>query len=182
MKNEHIVKIKSIEQITHDVLQMATNRPDNYDFKSGQATDVSINAKDWCDEKQPFTFTSLPDDDYLQFTIITYPDHGGVTNELLELKPGDELILHSVFGATHYTKPSVFIAGGAGVTQFISILRNLQSKDKIGQNKLIFANKTKSGIINQQFYVCGPPPMMDSVLENLNKLGVKEGVITTEEF
>ncbi|MFA6472851.1 MAG: flavodoxin reductase, partial [Candidatus Latescibacterota bacterium] len=41
----------------------------------------------------------------------------------------------------------LFIAGGAGVTPFIAILRYLQSKNKIGGNKLIFANKTEDDII-----------------------------------
>jgi ferredoxin-NADP reductase len=73
--------------------------------------------------------------------------HKGVTNQLLKLKKNDELILHDVFGAIRYMGEGIFIAGGAGVTPFISIFRFLQSKNKIGDNKLIFANKTQSDII-----------------------------------
>ena len=98
-------------------------------------------------EKRPFTFTCLPNDDYLEFTIKTYPSHKGVTNELLQLKQEDELILHDVFGAIAYKGEGVFIAGGAGVTPFISIFRFLRSKNEIGGNKLIFANKRKADII-----------------------------------
>jgi len=58
--------------------------------------------------------------------------------------------LHDVFGAIAYNGEGVFIAGGAGVTPFISILRYLQSKKEIGNNKLIFANKTKNDIILEQ--------------------------------
>jgi ferredoxin-NADP reductase len=57
------------------------------------------------------------------------------------------LILHDIFGAIVYKGEGVFIAGGAGVTPFISIFRFLESKNEIGQNKLIFANKTKADII-----------------------------------
>jgi ferredoxin-NADP reductase len=116
----------------------------------------------------------------------------------------------------------VFIAGGAGVTPFISIFRDLKAKKKIGSNTLLFANKTRADIINetefrsilgnafvnilsdekvegyshgmitetflksnvtnfkQQFYVCGPPPMMDAVLGQLSKLGVGENAVTVE--
>jgi ferredoxin-NADP reductase len=63
------------------------------------------------------------------------------------LHAGDELILHDVFGAINYKGEGVFIAGGAGVTPFISIFRYLQSKREIANNKLIFANKTKADII-----------------------------------
>ena len=95
MKNL-IVKIISIGHITHDVLQIFTEKPQQLNFTPGQATEISINKDGWQNEKRPFTFTSLPNDDYLQFTIKTYPMNKGVTNELLQLKTNDELILHDV--------------------------------------------------------------------------------------
>ena len=147
---QHLVKIKSIDKVTHDVLKIVTERPQGYNFTPGQATEVSINKSGWQEEKRPFTFTCLPDDDYLEFTIKTYPSHKGVTNELLQLKQNDELILHDVFGAIAYKGEGTFIAGGAGVTPFISIFRFLRSENEIGGNKLIFANKRKDDIILKQ--------------------------------
>src|ERR1043165_4081102 len=125
----HIVKIRSIKNVTHDVLQIIVDRPANYNFTPGQATDVAINKEKWKEEKRPFTFTSLPDANFLEFTTKTYPEHKGVTNELLKLKPGDELILHDVWGAISYKGEGVFIAGGAGVTPFLSIFRHLRSRN-----------------------------------------------------
>lgn len=145
--NQHIVKINSISHITHDVLKIVTEKPQQYNFTPGQATEISINKQGWKNEKRPFTFTCLPKHNYLEFSIKTYPSHKGVTNELLQLKKNDELILHDVFGAISYQSEGIFIAGGAGVTPFICIFRYLQSQNKIGDNKLIFANKTKSDII-----------------------------------
>ncbi len=147
---EDYVKIKSIGKVTHDVLQIVTEKPQAYTFTPGQATEISINKAGWKDEKRPFTFTCLPENNYLEFTIKTYPSRNGVTNQLLQLKADDELILHDVFGAIKYKGEGVFIAGGAGVTPFISIFRYLQSKNKIGSNKLIFANKTKADIIHEE--------------------------------
>src|SRR6188472_2731611 len=143
----HIVKIKSIGKVTHDVVRIVLEKPAGYTFTSGQATEVAINKEKWKEEKRPFTFTCLPEDDYLEFTIKTYPSHKGVTNELLLLKQEDELILHDIFGAIAYKGEGVFIAGGAGVTPFISILRFLRSRNELGGNKLIFANKRKEDII-----------------------------------
>jgi ferredoxin-NADP reductase len=147
---QHQVKIKTIKNITHDVLQIVTEKPRRYTFSPGQATEVAINKTGWKDEKRPFTFTSLPDDDYLEFTIKIYPSHKGVTNELLHLKINDELILHDIFGAIAYKGEGVFIAGGAGVTPFISIFRYLKLTNQIGNNKLIFANKTEDDIILEE--------------------------------
>lgn len=147
---EQIVIINSIKFITHDVLQIVTEKPEEFEFTPGQATEISINKEGWKEEKRPFTFTSLPLDKYLQFTIKIYPAHNGVTSEFQKLKEKDELILHDVFGAITYKEEGLFIAGGAGVTPFISIFRYLQSKNEIGNNKLIFANKTKNDIILEQ--------------------------------
>lgn len=144
---QYFVKIISIKHITHDVLQLVTEKPEEFNFIPGQATHFSINKPDWKVKKNPFTFTCLPEDDFLEFTIKTYPEHKGVTNELLKLKEDDELILHDVFGSIAYKGEGVFIAGGAGVTPFISIFRDLQTRNEIGKNKLIFANKMKRDII-----------------------------------
>lgn len=141
------VKIKSVMHLNHDVLQIVTEKPSKYRFTPGQATEIAINKQGWTDQTRPFTFSNLPDDDNLEFIIKTYPSHKGFTTEILKLKKDDGLILHDVFGAIEYKDEGLFIAGGAGVTPFISILRYLHSKNKIGGNKLLFANKTKEDII-----------------------------------
>ena len=147
---QQVVKIKSIASVTHDVLQVVTEKPDGFTFISGQAVAVSINKTGWENEIRSFSFTSIPTNSYLEFIIKVYPSHNGVTNELQKQKVGDELILHNVFGSIIYNGKGAFIAGGAGITPFISILRDLHSKQKIGSNKLIFANKTKGDIILEE--------------------------------
>ena len=219
---EHIVKIIKIEQVTHDVKRFRVEKPDGYSFVSGQATEVAINTRKLLMERRPFTFTSINSDPYLEFTIKIYPSHNGITNELGKLKVGDELMIGDVWGAINYKGKGVFIAGGAGITPFISIFRDLKTKNEISGNTLVFANKSKSDIIletefnellgssfinilsdekiegyhfgridetflsanisdfSQNFYVCGPPPMMDAVLKQLANLGAAENSITLE--
>jgi ferredoxin-NADP reductase len=144
---EHVVQILSTENVTHNVKHFKLSKPDSYHFTPGQATDIVINLPGWKEERRPFTFTSLNDWDYLEFTIKIYDDHDGVTNQLGKLKVGDELILHDVWGAIQYKGEGVFIAGGAGVTPFIAILRQLNKDGKLDNNRLIFSNKTSKDII-----------------------------------
>src|SRR6266516_5523661 len=111
----HIVKIISIEPVTHNVKRFTVEKPPGYSFKPGQATEVSINTPSLKEEKRPFTFTCLPESENLEFTIKIYDDHDGVTKALGKLKEGDELIIRDVCGAIIYNGPGIFIAGGAGV-------------------------------------------------------------------
>jgi ferredoxin-NADP reductase len=221
---EYVVKILNIENVTHNVKRFQFEKPLGYSFIPGQATDVSINVPDLKNEKRPFTFTCLNSAGYLEFTIKIYTDHDGVTNELGKLEPGSELIIRDVWGDIAYKGRGVFIAGGAGITPFISIFRDLQNKKKISGNMLIFSNKKKEDIIlegelklmlgnsfinilseeksagyayglitqeflkahipghTQNYYLCGPPPMMESVIKQLSGLGVNEKSITMEKM
>jgi predicted ferric reductase len=141
-----IVEIKSIEYINHDVLEIVTEKPKNYTFNPGQATDVAIEKEEWKEEKRPFTFTSLPSDDHLQFTIKTYPSHEGVTEQISKLQKHDKLSVGDVYGAIKFKGSGMFISGGAGITPFISILKSLEQKGELAGNSLLFANKTKEDI------------------------------------
>jgi ferredoxin-NADP reductase len=221
---EYVVKILNIENVTHNVKRFQFEKPEGYSFIPGQATDVSINVPSLKNEKRPFTFTSLNSAGYLEFTIKIYTDHNGITNELGKLEPGSELIIRDVWGDIAYKRRGVFIAGGAGITPFISIFRDLQSKRKIGGNTLIFSNKTKKDIIleselklmlgnsfinilseekskgyaygfiteeflkanipenPQNYYLCGPPPMMEAIIKQLSGLGVSKKSITMEKM
>lgn len=219
----YTVKITEVFSLTHDVKRIKTIKPQGYTFSPGQATEVAINKEGWKDKKRPFTFTSLPDDNFLEFVIKSYRDHNGVTKKIEDLTEGEELIIDEPWGTIQYKGKGVFIAGGAGITPFISILKDLADKGELVGNTLIFANKTGKDVImesylfdllaenfisildqekleghsfgrvnmeflkdniqdfSQEFYVCGPQPMVKGVSEILEQLGAKPEGITFEQ-
>ena len=144
---ETIVKILSAQYVTHDVRQFRLEKPSDFTFRPGQATELSINKDGWKDKRNPFTFTSLTDAPYLEFTIKIYPEREGVTNQLSTLEPGDSMILREPWGAIEYQGPGYFIAGGAGITPFIAILRTLKGEGTVDDNMLFYSNKTDQDII-----------------------------------
>ena len=219
------VKILDTEMVTHDVRQLTFEKPDGYEFEPGQATEVSVDKDNWRDEKRPFTFTSLNEDEHLEFVIKIYPDHDGVTEQIGKLKKGDSLLIDDPWGTIQYDGEGVFLAGGAGVTPFIAIFRDLYKKGEVGDNTLIFSNTTDKDIIlkdefekilgdnfinvitdkptdehifldgfidkefldskindfDQAFYVCGPGPFNDSMMEYLKELGADPDALIFEE-
>jgi len=141
------VKVLSTAEVTHDVRRLTVEKPKGYEFVPGQATDVAIDKEGWHDEKRPFTFTSLNQWPELEFFIKIYPDHEGVTQQIGLLQAGDRLIIDEPWGAICYKGRGCFIAGGAGITPFIAIIRDLQQKGELAGNQLIFSNKTERDII-----------------------------------
>lgn len=174
----HVVKILSIAKVTHDVLQIRTEKPAGYAFIPGQATEVAIQKEAWINERRPFTFTALPSADFLEFTIKTYPEHKGVTNELLSLVPGDALVVHDVWGAISYKGPGLFIAGGAGITPFLAIFRQLAQEGKLKGNRLVFANKKKADIIHEAELVAGLGNEVIHVLSDELLPGYRHGFVS----
>lgn len=144
---DYKVKVLSVSTVTHNVHAFKVEKPDGFGYVPGQATDLSIVKDNWQKEKRPFTFTSLPSDDFLEFTIKSYADHDGVTNQLLGISPGDFFEISDAWGVIAYRGEGVFLAGGAGITPFIAIFRDLHQKGQVGKNRLFFSNKTEADII-----------------------------------
>ncbi len=218
----HNVKILEIAEVTHNVRRLTVEKPENFAFEPGQATEVAIDTDEWRGEKRPFTFTSLNDWPTLEFNIKVYPDHDGVTEQIGRLKPGDGLAIDDPWGAIQYKGKGCFIAGGAGVTPFIAIIRDLKAKGELHGNTLIFSNSTERDIIlrqefeaakgldclftvtdepssalakgridtdflkthlngvDQKFYVCGPPEMVDDGSDSLKSLADADAVVFEE--
>jgi len=147
---EFIVKILEIKHVTHDVKRFRVEKPSGYSFHPGQATELSVNRPGWEEAKRPFTFTCLTEDPYLEFTIKRYPERHGVTDLLHQLRPGDEVILRDVWGAIEYKRAGCFIAGGAGITPFLAIFRQLDHQKAVTGNTLFFSNKTAADVIEEE--------------------------------
>ena len=176
----HHVKILNIANVTHDVKRITVQKPKDYNFTPGQATEVAVDKDGYRDKKRPFTFTSLPSNHHLEFTIKIYPDHNGVTDEIGTLEEGDGLILDDAWGAIEYKGPGTFIAGGAGVTPFISILNHLRADQQISGNRLIFSNKTSDDVILEKSFRQMLGKDFVSTLTQEQKEGHEQGRIDKE--
>lgn len=144
---DYRVKVLAVKNVTHNVNAFTIEKPEGFEYTPGQATDLSILKDKWQTEKRPFTFTSLPDQETLEFTIKSYTDHDGVTNELTRIQPGDFFEISDAWGTIEFKGEGVFLAGGAGITPFIAIFRNLHAQNQTGNNRLFFSNKTIADII-----------------------------------
>lgn len=143
------------EQLAKNVHLYVVEKPEGFTFRPGQATELAIDEPEWREQKRPFTFTSLPDNPELEFIIKSYPTedypkHDGMTEHLgRDIEVGDRVVFGDAWGAIEYQGPGVFIAGGAGITPFISILRQLEQDKQLDGNRLFFSNRTASDVFLQ---------------------------------
>ena len=173
---EFAVPILSIEVVTHDVKAYRVQKPSGYRFQPGQATEVAVDKPGWETETRPFTFTSRGHDEALEFTIKSYRGHDGVTKLLDTLAVGDRLVLHDVWGALTYRGSGLFLAGGAGITPFLAILRALGDQHAVTGNRLLYSNKTPADVIREA--------ELRSLLKSdfVSRIGMIDEALLTEEL
>ncbi len=134
--------IKDIKIETSDTFTLTVKG--NKEFKAGQFCFLRLN-KNNLHARHPFTISSAPGED-LSFTIKIA---GRFTQAAKELKENDEIFIDGPFGKfiPRSDKNLVFIAGGVGITPFMSILRD-HIKKGISQNiTLIYGSRSQADII-----------------------------------
>lgn len=176
----HSVKILQKENFTHDVVHCVFERPEGYKFTAGQAIDVNIDNTDGDFDDAPFTFTGLEEDPNLELMFKVYPSHHGTTLALSHLQAGDRLRIGDPFDTFAYKGQGVFIAGGTGITPFVALLRDLDKKNKLDGNRLIFANKTSDDLFLQDELKSLLKDNLVQLLSREDKPGFFHGRVTAD--
>ncbi len=82
---KHIVKVLETSLLTHNVKRFLVQKPKGCAFVPGQATEISIN-KPNPQRRVTAIYPGQPSARrYLEFIIKIYPDHHGMTENLLDI-------------------------------------------------------------------------------------------------
>jgi predicted ferric reductase len=97
-------------------------------FESGQFVFVSIVHRDVGREAHPFSTVSAPNDPNLRIMVKALGDY---TTDLMNLEPPASARVEGPYGRFSYRRVAnpdqIWIAGGIGVTPFLSMARSLQT-------------------------------------------------------
>jgi predicted ferric reductase len=142
----HLLQVTDVVQETPDTwsLHFKGNSPEH---KPGQFMMLSLLQNGRRAEPHPFTISSSPTSGDLTVSVKAV---GDFTSTVKDVTPVDGAIVdmpYGTFSFLNYDAPNlVFIAGGIGVTPFISMLRYMADK-KLERNViLIWGNKTEKDI------------------------------------
>lgn len=147
--DEYFVKrypyqLKQVRKLSKDVVELVLwPRRRMLKFAPGQFAYVAFDSKDIDPESHPYSFSSSTNTRELRFTVKALGDH---TRQLQKIKKGTPVTIEGPYGGFSYKniKPrrQVWLAGGIGITPFLSMARSLDPEAKY-EVTLFYAAKDK---------------------------------------
>lgn len=117
-------------------------------YKPGQFMILQLNRKGVVSESHPFTISSSPTSKTLSVTV---KDVGDFTSTLNRTVPSDPAYIDMPYGVFSFLNSPgdsyVFVAGGIGITPFMSMLRYMNDRGLGLKILLLWANRTESDIL-----------------------------------
>ncbi len=145
--NRNTAKIsarKEVAEATYEVEFYCT--ADMFDFEAGQYLDVIIPKLLYADNKGNTRSFSIirSSNTNSSVSVVFRASQSGFKRTLLELPIGSEVILRGPLGVfklpTHIDKNIVFIAGGVGITPFMSMFQFINAQRRELQVTLLYVN------------------------------------------
>ncbi len=116
-------------QVAQDTLAFSVEKPAGFEFKAGQSAEVTLLDPPETDDEgdiRTFSIVSAPAEPVL--TFATRLRDTAFKRVLRDLPLGTPMSLDGPFGSftlhVNRTKPAVFLAGGIGITPFVSIINH----------------------------------------------------------
>ena len=136
-------KVKNVTQLNESILEIEMEPlQDKMIFTPGQFAFFSFIGEGISSESHPFSISSSNIDNNLKITVKNLGDY---TSQLKNLKLGDGVIVDGPYGHFSYknipNKNQIWIAGGIGITPFISMSSNLEESYSVD---LFYSVKEKS--------------------------------------
>ena len=142
-------QIRSQKKVAENTLEIQFVRPKDFEFVAGQYIQIALDRLSYPDPKGPsrtFSICSSPfEKDAV--TIIFRDTGSGYKKTLSELDVGSEVTLEGPFG--HFVLPKsanlkhVFVAGGIGVSPFVSMIKSTLTEGLDSSIDLLYANRNQ---------------------------------------
>ncbi|MEM6898205.1 MAG: FAD-binding oxidoreductase [Pseudomonadota bacterium] len=140
--------LQKITRLNSNTYQLRFQRDEPFDWKPGQAVRLAFVGSHEHVGSRLSTPISLPGDDHLDFIVKVYPDGNGFTEKLPSIRAGQSFRLTPAYGTLFDRGPGVLVAGGSGITPFLSILRSrLDETGTLDGYKLIYCNQRYQDIV-----------------------------------
>lgn len=141
--------LKNKEEVALGTLKVVFEVKEPFGFKPGQYCFITLSELKYPDErglKRHFSIVNSPNEKGI-ITFTTRITESGFKKTLQDLPVGEEVNLGPIAGAfvlpEDTQRPLVFIAGGIGITPFMSILKYISEEKLPYKITLIYSNRNK---------------------------------------
>lgn len=143
-------RLKSKEEIAKGTLKVVFEVSEPFSFKAGQYCFITLKNLIYPDDRGPkrhFSIVNSPNDGGI-ITFTTRLTDSGFKKTLNELPIGDGVELGPIAGVftlpEDTKRPLVFIAGGIGITPFMSMLKYVKEEKLPYTISLVYSNRDQS--------------------------------------
>ncbi len=141
-------KTLNIRKETQDTFTIVITKPENFKYEAGQFAFLKLD-KNKLYARHPFTISSAPHQKEIDFTI---KNTGKFTNIAKKLKQGEKINIEGPYGTfvANNEDDLILVAGGVGITPFLSIIKDKTHKKTKQKITLIYCTKTQKDIIRKK--------------------------------
>jgi ferredoxin-NADP reductase len=143
---EYKSNLTSRKEVAVDTMAFGFQRPPGFDFKAGQFTNITLSNPPQTDEggnTRTFSIASPPHENELVFA--TRMRGTAFKRSLMEMPLGTEVNIAPAMGSftlhENPAKAAVFLAGGIGITPFLSIARQAHKECLKQELYLFYSNR-----------------------------------------
>ena len=231
--------LEAREEIAEGTMAFHFRKPSGFDFKPGQAIDVmlTLSASPPEDQSTRHTFSIVSAPFQGDLVIATRMRDSAYKRALKAMTVGAQVTMDGPSGSlglhNDLARAAILIAGGIGITPFMSMLRQAAKDQRQQRLVLLYSNRRpedaaflselqqlegqnpnfrlvatmtqmpasqlpwagQKGLVTAElvtsvvgglstpiFYVAGPPGMVDALRQTLNRAGIDDDDIRSEEF
>jgi ferredoxin-NADP reductase len=156
-KSRLTLKLKKVIKVSPDTAEFVFQPNTLLRFKPGQYLEWTLGHEksDSRGNRRYFTISSSPTEKELRLGVKFYPEASSFKKALLKMKIGDTLIASQLAGdfvlPRNKNKKLVFLAGGIGVTPFLSMVKYLIDNKQKRDIAMVYSNKTAEDIAYKNF-------------------------------
>lgn len=174
-KSRISLTLTEVITLAEETFEFVFKPSERVSYRSGQYMEWTLNhtQADTRGIRRYFTIVSSPEDHQIRLSVRRVEGGSSFKKHLFAMKPGAKLTATAVSG--DFVLPDkteeklVFIAGGIGITPFISMIRSMISRHEMRDITLFYANKIEQEIAYKQ------------LLDEASSVGVKTVYILSDE-